>query len=67
MVVGCGYRTPASRRAFWRMVSFTAAKTRRMFPVSVACVKLLVSDGNHERQRGGVLWINHHIRSLFLL
>jgi hypothetical protein len=47
----CSYRTPASRRAFWRIVSFTAAKTRRMFPVSVACVKLVVSDGNQEKQR----------------
>jgi len=46
---GCGYRTPASRRAFCRIVSFTAAKTRRMFPVSVACVKLFASDGNNER------------------
>jgi hypothetical protein len=46
---GSGYSTPASRRAFWRIVSLTAAKTRRMFPVSVACVKLLESDGNNER------------------
>jgi len=37
---GAGHRTPASRRAFCKIVSFTAAKTSRMFPVSVACVKL---------------------------
>ena len=35
-----GYRTPASRRAFCRIVSLTAAKTRRILLVSVACVKL---------------------------
>jgi len=34
------YSTPASRRAFCRIVSFTAAKTRRILLVSVACVKL---------------------------
>lgn len=33
---------PESLRAFWRMVSLTAAKTRRMFEVSVACVRLVV-------------------------
>jgi hypothetical protein len=33
-------RIPESLRAFWRMVSFTAAKTSRMFDVSVACVRL---------------------------
>ena len=31
---------PESARALWRIVSFTAAKTRRMFDVSVACVRL---------------------------
>ena len=31
---------PESLRAFWRMVSLTAAKTSRIFDVSVACVRL---------------------------
>ena len=31
---------PESASALWRMVSLTAAKTRRMFDVSVACVRL---------------------------
>ena len=33
---------PESASALWRIVSFTAAKTRRMFEVSVACVRLIV-------------------------
>jgi hypothetical protein len=38
---------PESFSAFCRMVSFTAAKTRRIFEVSVACVRLLyISIGN---------------------
>jgi hypothetical protein len=31
---------PESARALWRIVSLTAAKTSRMFEVSVACVRL---------------------------
>lgn len=31
---------PESFNAFCRMVSFTAAKTSRIFEVSVACVRL---------------------------
>ena len=53
-----GYRTPASLRAFWRIVSFTAAKTRRILLVSVACVKLQISI---QKERDNVLWIHHHI------
>jgi len=34
-------RMPESFRAFWRIVSFTAAKTSRIFDVSVACVRLV--------------------------
>jgi hypothetical protein len=34
------HKIPESFSAFWRIVSFTAAKTRRMFEVSVACVRL---------------------------
>jgi hypothetical protein len=34
------HNMPESLRAFCKIVSFTAAKTRRIFVVSVACVKL---------------------------
>lgn len=34
------YRIPESLSALLSMVSFTAAKTNRMFDVSVACVRL---------------------------
>lgn len=34
------HKIPESFSAFWRIVSFTAAKTRRIFEVSVACVRL---------------------------
>ena len=34
------YRMPESLSALLRMVSLTAAKTNRMFDVSVACVRL---------------------------
>ncbi len=40
-------RMPESLRALFNIVSLTAAKTRRMFEVSVACVKL------YERQCPG--------------
>jgi len=33
------YRMPESFNAFCRIVSFTAANTKRMFVVSVACVR----------------------------
>jgi hypothetical protein len=35
------YRIPESFNAFCSIVSLTAAKTRRMFEVSVACVRLV--------------------------
>ena len=49
------YSTPASRRAFWRIVSLTAAKTRRMLLVSVACVKLgnLLEKSREEKSTAG--------------
>jgi hypothetical protein len=34
------YRMPESFNAFCNIVSFTAAKTSRIFEVSVACVRL---------------------------
>ena len=34
------HNMPVSASALWRIVSFTAAKTNRMFEVSVACVRL---------------------------
>jgi len=41
---GANHRMPESLRAFWRMVSLTAAKTRRMLEVSVAWVRLGVCE-----------------------
>jgi hypothetical protein len=41
--VGSGYRIPESFNAFCNIVSLTAAKTSRMFDVSVACVRLCAS------------------------
>lgn len=38
------HKMPESASALWRMVSLTAAKTRRMFDVSVACVRLKNTD-----------------------
>lgn len=38
--VSMRYNMPESLRAFWRIVSLTAAKTSRMLDVSVACVRL---------------------------
>lgn len=35
------YKIPESFKAFCRIVSFTAANTKRMLVVSVACVKLM--------------------------
>ena len=49
----CAYRIPESASALWRIVSLTAANTRRMFEVSVACVRLAqrrdVSHGLSDR------------------
>ena len=36
----CVHRMPESASALWRIVSLTAAKTSRIFEVSVACVRL---------------------------
>ena len=38
------HNMPESAKALWRIVSLTAAKTRRIFEVSVACVRL---DNRH--------------------
>lgn len=66
--VGVCYSTPASLRAFCKIVSFTAAKTRRMLLVSVACVKLLLALHHWEYWgEGEVLWIDHHVGTLFHL
>lgn len=45
-------RIPESLSAFCRIVSFTAAKTSRIFDVSVACVRLQMSDLVKMRARG---------------
>lgn len=47
---GHGYSIPESFNAFCSIVSFTAAKTRRILLVSVACVKLH-SEVNQERDK----------------
>ena len=41
---GSAHNMPESASALWRIVSLTAAKTRRMFEVSVAWVKLQNCD-----------------------
>jgi len=40
------HNIPESFKAFCRMVSFTAAKTSRIFVVSVACVRLRAQSAN---------------------
>ena len=40
-----GYRMPESFKAFCRIVSLTAAKTKRIFDVSVAWVRLKGKEG----------------------
>jgi hypothetical protein len=52
MIDQINYRIPESLRAFWRIVSLTAAKTSRTLLVSVACVKL------EERFRLDILYSN---------
>lgn len=39
---GAIHNIPESASALWRIVSLTAAKTRRIFDVSVACVRLSI-------------------------
>jgi hypothetical protein len=52
------YNMPESFSAFCNIVSFTAAKTSRIFDVSVACVRLhLLADRFPERFEVDVLWI----------
>lgn len=46
------YRMPESAKARCKMVSLTAAKTRRMLEVSVACVRLLASVQHEDGTRG---------------
>jgi hypothetical protein len=44
---GACYRIPESLSAFCRIVSLTAAKTSRIFVVSVACVRLSICVSVH--------------------
>jgi len=46
---GYAHSMPESAKALWRMVSLTAAKTSRMFEVSVACVRLWGERGGVSR------------------
>ena len=63
------HKIPESFSAFWRIVSFTAAKTRRIFEVSVACVRL---DNRQQSIMCGVecinlLWIEIQVCSVHLV
>jgi hypothetical protein len=49
------YKIPESLRAFCRIVSLTAANTRRIFDVSVACVKLQWLEGRLTNKEDRVL------------
>jgi hypothetical protein len=61
-------RMPESRRAFWRIVSLTAAKTSRIFDVSVACVRLLsVSSQLLLIKRRYILRVQIEVRSIDLV
>ena len=62
-----GYRIPEAFKAFCIIVSFTAAKTSRIFVVSVACVRLQKGQGtklDHEQEANSrgveedALWVN---------
>lgn len=64
------HRMPESLRALLRIVSLTAANTKRMFDVSVACVKLgsicqqLITWGNTSIC---LLRIQVEVRSIYLI
>jgi hypothetical protein len=53
--VGSDYRMPESFNAFCSIVSLTAAKTSRIFEVSVACVRLHRSVTSKWRRHRGHL------------
>lgn len=56
MTIELAHKIPESLRAFCRIVSLTAAKTSRMFDVSVACVRLqqlaLISNASTRHTEG---------------
>jgi hypothetical protein len=68
---------PESLRALFRIVSFTAAKTSRIFDVSVACVRLAVlcqftvTGNKKERKKGkdppGLLRVQVQMRPVHLI
>jgi len=62
------YKMPESFSAFCNIVSFTAAKTSRMFDVSVACVRLHLLAENTAPWAGvDILWIEVEMRSVHLV
>lgn len=63
------YRIPESFNAFCRIVSFTAAKTRRIFDVSVACVRLrrISTVGRQETEDIDSLRVKIEMRSVDLV
>ena len=50
--VSDNYRMPESLSAFCNIVSLTAANTRRIFDVSVACVRLARLDFSNRNMDG---------------
>jgi len=61
---------PESFRAFCKIVSLTAAKTSRMFDVSVACVRLhvMLASKNIEAPGGSYsLWVKVQVRPVHLV
>lgn len=60
---------PESAKALWRIVSFTAANTRRMFEVSVACVRLRRTSVSRPEQYLGFhsLRVKVEMRSIHLV
>jgi hypothetical protein len=62
------YKMPESFSAFCNIVSFTAAKTRRIFDVSVACVRLqLLAKKVAPWGSIDILWVEVEMRSIHLV
>ena len=67
------YRMPESAKALCKIVSLTAAKTSRIFDVSVACVKLTIDEPStsvqddltycgYKLRCARFTWLNRHSR-----
>ena len=62
-----GYRIPESLRAFCKIVSLTAAKTNRMFDVSVAWVRLSMSAVYLMQREHNILGVQIQMRPVHLV